>query len=201
MPRAIVRMQTLDSIQSRCRQALLCCHEKLWPTGLSCTTARVDGWAANLGLNHTLTICLLLGGVTAHLLTTRRRCVFYSLLPHVYWLVVDNIVIASKKVTQPQPNQTQDFLELLYGHAANYQSRGTFHSTEQLPFTGTGRYRDIPMSDPQRPATMITIIVPQLLSLSTAISATTERNTDLLLHCLEYHRRTYDAVAAGNGGC
>jgi hypothetical protein len=45
-------------------------------------------------------------------------------------------------------NQTQDFLELLYGHAANYQSRGTFHSTEQLPFTGTGRYRAIPMNDP-----------------------------------------------------
>ena len=45
-------------------------------------------------------------------------------------------------------NQTQDFLELLYGHAANYQSRGTFHSTEQLPFTGTGRYRSIPMKDP-----------------------------------------------------
>ena len=38
-------------------------------------------------------------------------------------------------------NQTQDFLELMYGHAANYQSRGTFHSTEQLSFKGTGRYR------------------------------------------------------------
>ena len=38
-------------------------------------------------------------------------------------------------------NQTQDFMELLYGHAANYQSRGTFHSTEQLSFVGTGRYR------------------------------------------------------------
>ena len=45
-------------------------------------------------------------------------------------------------------NQTQDFQELLYGHAANYQSRGTFHSTEQLPFKGSGRYRDIPMTDP-----------------------------------------------------
>ena len=38
-------------------------------------------------------------------------------------------------------NQTSDFLELLYGHMASYQSRGTFHSTEQLSFLGTGRYR------------------------------------------------------------
>lgn len=38
-------------------------------------------------------------------------------------------------------NRTSDFQELLYGHAANYQSRGSFHSTEQLAFTGSGRYR------------------------------------------------------------
>ena len=38
-------------------------------------------------------------------------------------------------------NQTDDFLELLYGHMATYQSRGSFHSTEQLSFLGSGRYR------------------------------------------------------------
>jgi hypothetical protein len=38
-------------------------------------------------------------------------------------------------------NRTSDFQELLYGHMANYQSRGSFHSTEQLPYTGSGRYR------------------------------------------------------------
>lgn len=38
-------------------------------------------------------------------------------------------------------NQTNNFLALLYGHAANYQSRGTFHSTEQLSFQGEGWYR------------------------------------------------------------
>ena len=36
-------------------------------------------------------------------------------------------------------NATQDFLELLYGHMATYQSRGSFHSTEQLSFLGSGR--------------------------------------------------------------
>ena len=39
-------------------------------------------------------------------------------------------------------NKTTDFLALLYGHAANYQSRGSFHSTEQLSFYGEGLYRD-----------------------------------------------------------
>ena len=39
-------------------------------------------------------------------------------------------------------NRTNDFLALLYGHAANYQSRGTFHATEQLSFLGEGLYRD-----------------------------------------------------------
>jgi len=38
-------------------------------------------------------------------------------------------------------NHTDDFLALLYGHAATYQSRGTFHSTEQLGFQGDGWYR------------------------------------------------------------
>jgi hypothetical protein len=38
-------------------------------------------------------------------------------------------------------NQTADFLAFLYGHMATYQSRGTFHSTEQLSFYGSGRYR------------------------------------------------------------
>ena len=38
-------------------------------------------------------------------------------------------------------NKTSDFLALLYGHAATYQSRGSFHSTEQLSFEGSGRYR------------------------------------------------------------
>jgi len=38
-------------------------------------------------------------------------------------------------------NQTDNFLALLYGHAATYQSRGTFHSTEQLSFQGEGWYR------------------------------------------------------------
>jgi hypothetical protein len=40
-------------------------------------------------------------------------------------------------------NRTSDFQELLYGHMANYQSRGSFHSTEQLPYTGSGRYREL----------------------------------------------------------
>jgi len=39
-------------------------------------------------------------------------------------------------------NRTDDFQALLYGHMATYQSRGTFHSTEQLSFTGEGWYRD-----------------------------------------------------------
>jgi hypothetical protein len=39
-------------------------------------------------------------------------------------------------------NRTEDFLTLLYGHMANYQSRGSFHSTEQLAFRGEGWYRD-----------------------------------------------------------
>jgi len=38
-------------------------------------------------------------------------------------------------------NKTLDFLALLYGHMANYQSRGTFHSTEQLSYSGEGYYR------------------------------------------------------------
>lgn len=38
-------------------------------------------------------------------------------------------------------NKTDDFLGLLYGHMATYQSSGTFHSTEQLSFHGSGRYR------------------------------------------------------------
>lgn len=40
-------------------------------------------------------------------------------------------------------NRTSDFQELLYGHMANYQSRGSFHSTEQLPYVGSGRYRSL----------------------------------------------------------
>jgi hypothetical protein len=39
-------------------------------------------------------------------------------------------------------NLTADFQALLYGHMATYQSRGTFHSTEQLQFKGEGLYRD-----------------------------------------------------------
>jgi hypothetical protein len=38
-------------------------------------------------------------------------------------------------------NRTEDFLALLYGHMANYQSRGAFHATEQLSFKGEGYYR------------------------------------------------------------
>eukprot|EP00039_Didymoeca_costata_P008920 m.118671 g.118671 ORF g.118671 m.118671 type:complete len:968 (-) comp14284_c0_seq3:101-3004(-) len=38
-------------------------------------------------------------------------------------------------------NQTENFQAFLYGHMATYQSRGTFHSTEQLSFLGTGLYR------------------------------------------------------------
>lgn len=38
-------------------------------------------------------------------------------------------------------NRTQDFLALLYGHMATYQSRGTFHATEQLQWIGEGWYR------------------------------------------------------------
>ena len=39
-------------------------------------------------------------------------------------------------------NATGYFLGLLYGHAATYQSPGTFHSTEQLSFHGGARFRD-----------------------------------------------------------
>jgi len=39
-------------------------------------------------------------------------------------------------------NRTADFHALLYGHSATYQSRGSFHTTEQLSFLGTGLYRD-----------------------------------------------------------
>jgi hypothetical protein len=39
-------------------------------------------------------------------------------------------------------NRTDDFQALLYGHMATYQSRGTFHTTEQLSFKGEGWYRD-----------------------------------------------------------
>jgi hypothetical protein len=38
-------------------------------------------------------------------------------------------------------NQTDNFLALLYGHMATYQSRGTFHTTEQLSYRGEGHYR------------------------------------------------------------
>jgi len=38
-------------------------------------------------------------------------------------------------------NATDAFQALLYGHMATYQSRGTFHSTEQLSFNGEGLYR------------------------------------------------------------
>ena len=38
-------------------------------------------------------------------------------------------------------NRTKDFLSLLYGHMASYQSRGSFHATEQLSFQGEGLYR------------------------------------------------------------
>ena len=51
-------------------------------------------------------------------------------------------------------NRTLDFLALLYGHAANYQSRGSFHSTEQLSFLGEGPYRSfLHFDDPIPPAT------------------------------------------------
>jgi len=39
-------------------------------------------------------------------------------------------------------NRTDDFLALLYGHMATYQSRGAFHATEQLSYKGEGLYRD-----------------------------------------------------------
>ena len=39
-------------------------------------------------------------------------------------------------------NRTSDFHALLYGHMATYQSRGSFHTTEQLSFLGSGLYRD-----------------------------------------------------------
>jgi hypothetical protein len=35
-------------------------------------------------------------------------------------------------------NMTEDFIALLYGHAATYSSRGTFHATEQLRFESDG---------------------------------------------------------------
>lgn len=39
-------------------------------------------------------------------------------------------------------NQTNNFHAMLYGHMATYQSRGTFHTTEQLGFYGEGLYRE-----------------------------------------------------------
>ena len=39
-------------------------------------------------------------------------------------------------------NRTSDFHALLYGHMSTYQSRGSFHTTEQLSFYGSGLYRD-----------------------------------------------------------
>ena len=37
-------------------------------------------------------------------------------------------------------NRTKDFLSLLYGQMASYQSRGSFHASEQLSFQGEGLY-------------------------------------------------------------
>jgi hypothetical protein len=61
-------------------------------------------------------------------------------------------------------NATQDFLELLYGHMATYQSRGSFHSTEQLSFLGSGRYRgflhikdDVPGGAPDADDNAVTV--------------------------------------------
>lgn len=34
------------------------------------------------------------------------------------------------------------FQTIMIGHAANYLSPGVFQSSEQLAFTGSGRYRD-----------------------------------------------------------
>ena len=39
-------------------------------------------------------------------------------------------------------NRTSDFHALLYGHMSTYQSRGSFHTTEQLSFYGSGLYRN-----------------------------------------------------------
>ena len=48
-------------------------------------------------------------------------------------------------------NRTEYFLALLYGHMATYQSRGTFHATEQLSFQGEGLYRAfLHWNDPTR---------------------------------------------------
>ena len=55
------------------------------------------------------------------------------------WL--DDMPVAGWGFGALMHNRTQDFLALLYGHAANYQSRGSFWSTEQLAVRGTGRYR------------------------------------------------------------
>lgn len=50
-------------------------------------------------------------------------------------------------------NLTTDFHALLYGHAATYQSRGSFHATEQLSFLGEGLYRSfLHFQDPLPPA-------------------------------------------------
>lgn len=80
-------------------------------------------------------------------------------------------------------NRTQDFLELLYGHAANYQARGTFHSTEQLSFMGTGRYRGfLHIKDPAPgsplDASMMTPMTPASLSSSSASSSSPSSLSD-----------------------
>ena len=50
-------------------------------------------------------------------------------------------------------NLTNDFHALVYGHAATYQSRGSFHATEQLSFLGEGLYRSfLHFQDPLPPA-------------------------------------------------
>ena len=57
-------------------------------------------------------------------------------------------------------DRTKPFLSLLFGHIANYQSRGSFNAPEQLAFTGDG-----PSSDSVRDIMYVTPTSPRRLTL------------------------------------
>ena len=65
-------------------------------------------------------------------------------------------------------NRTRDFQALLYGHAATYQSRGTFHTTEQLAWKGEGWYRDfLHWPNPSPNGTNASVIIKSTTATST----------------------------------
>lgn len=65
---------------------------------------------------------------------------------------LDDMPVAGWGYGAPANNRIADFQALLYGHMATYQSRGTFHSTEQLSSLGEGLYREfLNWGDPPPP--------------------------------------------------